>query len=250
MRLAVAGGTGVVGRYVVEAARARGHEVVVLARSRGVDVRTGAGLDAALADVQAVVDATNAGMTDRAAASAFFADVAARLQEAAKRHGVGHVVTLSIVGIDRVPYGYYGAKLRHEEAALGGPVPATVLRATQFHELAAQWIRRNLDGAVARVPRMRVQTVAARTVGAALAELATAPPAGHAGELAGPETADLYELARAFAARHAPGITVEPDEAGPGLSDGALLPSPGARIEGPTFAAWLASADAAALAVC
>ena len=40
MRIAVAGGTGVVGRHAVEAARAAGHEVVVLSRSSGADVLT------------------------------------------------------------------------------------------------------------------------------------------------------------------------------------------------------------------
>lgn len=49
MRIAVAGGTGVVGRHVVAAVAAAGHEPVVLARSHGVDVTTGQGLDAALA---------------------------------------------------------------------------------------------------------------------------------------------------------------------------------------------------------
>ena len=38
MRIAVAGGTGVVGTYVVEAARAAGHHVVALSRRTGVDI--------------------------------------------------------------------------------------------------------------------------------------------------------------------------------------------------------------------
>jgi nucleoside-diphosphate-sugar epimerase len=39
MRIAVAGGTGTVGRHVVAHAQNAGHDVVVLSRSRGVDVR-------------------------------------------------------------------------------------------------------------------------------------------------------------------------------------------------------------------
>ncbi|WP_393097330.1 NAD-dependent epimerase/dehydratase family protein [Streptomyces sp. LN325] len=59
MRVAVAGGTGLVGRYVVEELAAAGQEPVVLARSRGVDLVTGAGLDAAVAGADAVVDVSN-----------------------------------------------------------------------------------------------------------------------------------------------------------------------------------------------
>lgn len=40
MRIAVVGGTGVAGRHAVAAARRKGHDVVVIARSRGVDVYT------------------------------------------------------------------------------------------------------------------------------------------------------------------------------------------------------------------
>jgi uncharacterized protein YbjT (DUF2867 family) len=59
MRVAIAGGTGVVGRHVVAALEATGHEPVVLSRSRGVDVETGSGLDTALSGVAAVVDVSN-----------------------------------------------------------------------------------------------------------------------------------------------------------------------------------------------
>ena len=41
MRIAVAGGTGLVGRYVVAELRAAGHEPVVITRSGGADVIPG-----------------------------------------------------------------------------------------------------------------------------------------------------------------------------------------------------------------
>jgi hypothetical protein len=47
-------------------------------------------------------------------------------------------VLLSIVGVDRVDTGYYAGKRAQEELVLAGDVPATVLRATQFHEFAEQ----------------------------------------------------------------------------------------------------------------
>lgn len=245
MRLAVAGGTGLLGRHVVQAAEERGHEVVVLSRARGVDVRTGQGLAQALAGADAIIDVTNSDGNDEQVATAFFTEVAGQLQEVGSQAGVRHIATVSIVGIDRVPFGYYAAKLRQEQVALAGPVPATVLRATQFHEFAGQVLGWNRVDGAARVPDLRVQTVAARTVGRALVELAEGQPAGLAADLAGPEPANLVDLSRALVARRGVSLRVEPDPSQ--MPAGALLPSAGARLEGPTFEAWLATADAADL---
>src|SRR6516165_711066 len=139
MRIAVAGGTGTVGRYVVDAAQSRAHEVTVLSRSHGVELRGGDGLQAALDGVQVIVDVTNPGPRDRPAVAAFFTEIAARLQSAGAEAHVKRIITLSIVGIDAAPENScYSAKLHQEQAILAGPLPATVLRATQFHEFAVQ----------------------------------------------------------------------------------------------------------------
>ena len=79
MRIAVAGGTGIVGRYVAEAAGAAGHEPVILSRSSGVDLRSDVGLAAALDGVEVIIDTTNSGTTNGAKATAFFTDVTRRL---------------------------------------------------------------------------------------------------------------------------------------------------------------------------
>jgi len=247
MRIGVAGGTGLVGRHVVEQAAAAGHEAVVLSRSSGVDLVTGTGLLDALQGVGAIVDATNPETRDGASAAAFFTAVADNLQRAAARAGAAHVVTLSIVGVDRFRDGYYAAKREHERAALAGTVPASILRATQFHEFPAQILVRNRREGVAHIPDRRVRTVAARTVAQALVGLAEAGPRDGVGELAGPEEADLPALARAFAARRGLRVEVIAEEVA-GMR-AALLPGPGARIAGPRFEDWLASADALALPV-
>ncbi len=57
------------------------------------------------------------------------------LLAAAKAAGVGHAVILSIVGADRVPsLDYYRAKVLQEDILKAGPVPYSVVRATQFFE--------------------------------------------------------------------------------------------------------------------
>jgi uncharacterized protein YbjT (DUF2867 family) len=242
MRVAVAGGTGVVGRHVVTALEEAGHEVVVLTRSKGVDVEAGTGLDAALVGVTAVVDASNVMTLSRKRSVQFFTTATGNLLAAEERAGVAHHVALSIVGVDQVDFGYYEGKRRQEELVLAAPVPGTVLRATQFHEFAEQTLART-RGPVAVVPRMRSQPVAAREVGAALARLAVGPALGTAPEIAGPEVLEMTDMVREVVRRRGPRRLVlpvrAPGQAGRAMAGGALLPTgPGPRGQ-QTFAEWL-----------
>jgi uncharacterized protein YbjT (DUF2867 family) len=129
----VTGGTGVAGRWTVEALRADGHEAIVIARSAGADLVTGAGLDAALAGVDAVIDATNTASSGKRGSSEFFEATTRTLMRTAAAAGVRHIVAPSIIGLDRVPYGYYQGKLRQEKVLQESPVPVSILRAAQFH---------------------------------------------------------------------------------------------------------------------
>jgi uncharacterized protein YbjT (DUF2867 family) len=243
-RIAVAGGTGLTGRHVVELLREAGHEAVVLARSRGVDVTTGVGLDDALHGADAVVDVTNAPTTRRGPATAFFTAATSTLLAAGARAGVRHHVALSIVGCDRVPLGLYGAKARQEELVLAGAVPGTVLRATQFHEFAGTLLDQ-VPGPVALVPRMRCRPVAAREVAAELVRLALGEPRGRAPEFAGPREEHMVDMAWRLARvrggrRPVLGVRL-PGAVGRGFARGALLPTePGPR-GALTFDAWLAA---------
>jgi uncharacterized protein YbjT (DUF2867 family) len=245
-RIAVAGATGRVGRHVVDVLTERGHDVVPIARSHGVDVITGEGLAAALAGVDCVVDAATGPSPEQDAATAFFTTAARNLQEAGERAGVGRMIVVSIIGTDRFSGGYGAAKMAHEQAALVGPVPVHVLRAAQFHEFVAQLVEWGTQGEVSYVPRMRTQLVAARTVAEALADLATADrlPDHPVSEVAGPREEDLVEMATLLASREHLGVKIEGggDPADPDhalYESDALLPGPGAILAGPTFEEWL-----------
>ena len=205
MRVAVAGGTGLTGRHVVDSLTSAGQEPVVLSRSSGVDLVTGGGLAAALAGVDAVIDVSNVTTTRRAAAERFFTAATTHLRDAAAAAGVGHYVLLSIVGVDRVDLGYYAGKRRQEQLLAAGRVPWTVLRATQFHEFAEQVLER-LRGPVAVIPAMRSRPVAVAEVADALVEaVITGPVDGYATELAGPEVLWLADMARLVLRRHGQG---------------------------------------------
>jgi uncharacterized protein YbjT (DUF2867 family) len=229
---------------VVERLQAAGHEPVVLARSRGVNVLTGDGLEEALARTSAIIDVTNVTTNSRRKAVAFFGTGTGNLLRAAERAGVGHHVVLSIVGCDRVEFGYYEGKRRQEQLTLEGPVPATVLRATQFHEFPAQLLAR-VPGPLALAPRMRSQTVAAAEVAEHLVRLATGPAVGLAPDLAGPEVHEMTDLVRqVLRAQHSRRLAVPlriPGAGGKAMAAGALLPTedgPRGRV---TFAEWLAA---------
>jgi uncharacterized protein YbjT (DUF2867 family) len=242
MKIAVAGGTGVAGRWTVEALRAGGHEAVVIARSAGVDLVSGDGLDAALAGVDAVIDAANTRSAGKRASSAFFAATARTLTRAAAAAGVRHVVALSIIGIDRVPYGYYQGKLRQEEVLRESPVPVSILRAAQFHEFAGQYLAA-MPGPVVIVPRWRAQPVAAREVGAALATIAAGDPVPLS-ELAGPREEIMADMVRQVVrAREDRRLVVSvrvPGATGKAMAAGGGLPrGPGPRGTQP-FADWVA----------
>lgn len=247
MRIAVVGGTGTVGRHVVAAAADAGHEVVVLSRSNGTDVSTGAGLDAALAGVDAVIDVSNLATTLSAKKSiAFFETAAHHLLAAEDRAGVAHHVVLSIVGIDDIDTSYYAGKLAQERAVAAGSVPSTVVRAGQFHEFAGQ-ILGLTRGPIAVVPRTLMRPVAAREVAAHLVRVAEAPAAGRAPDLVGPRDETLADAARrqlAFDGVRRRVLDVRlPGAYGKGLASGSLRGGADAMRGTITFDEWLRSAD-------
>lgn len=248
MKIAVAGGTGVTGRHVTGSVRAAGHTAVVLSRSAGADLTDGRGVAEALRGVSAVIDVTNTATTRRARAVAFFGTVTTNLLAAERQAGVGHHVALSIIGANRIDYGYYLGKRHQEELVLAGPVPGSVLRTAQFHEFAGQVLDR-VRGPVALAPRMLCQPVAAAEVAEALVQLALAGPAGLAPELAGPQELQMADLVRRVARARGsrrPLLAVRlPGAAGRAMAGGGLLPTgPGPRGV-LAFDEWLAAGGAA-----
>ncbi len=250
-KIAVAGATGRVGRHVVELLEERGHDVVGISRSLGVDVVTGEGLAEALAGVETVVDAATGPSPEEGPATEFFTASARNLQTLGERAGVQGIVVVSIIGVDRFTSGYQAAKHAQERMLLAGPIPVRILRAAQFHEFVPQLVNWGRQNGVSYLPKMRTQLVAARTVAEALADLATLPdsdPAGTNGapipEIAGPRPESLDEMARLLAAHRRDPVRIESvgDTAvgeGELLANGALLPGPHATLAGPTFEEWL-----------
>jgi uncharacterized protein YbjT (DUF2867 family) len=206
----VTGGTGTLGRGVVTRLLDAGRDVRLLSRRPADrvpgaealrdagwvvgDLNTGAGLDEAAAGAGAIVHCATDQMHSRR-------DLAGtrNLIAAARRHGGPHLVYISIVGVDRVPIGYYRQKFEAERLAEESGLSWTILRATQFHDLILY-----LCQLLARLPVMAVpagfsfQPVDADDVAGRLSELALGPPAGRVPDFGGPETLTIVELARAY----------------------------------------------------
>ncbi len=253
-RIAVTGATGRLGPHLVEILAQRGHDVVPIARSRGVDVVSGEGLDEALVGVDTIIDAATGPSPDEEQATAFFTAAARNVQRAGAAAGVKRIVVVSIIGIDKFRSGYNAAKLAHERTLLEGPLPVRIVRAAQFHEFVDPLLGWMIQDGVAHVPEMRTQLVSARSVAETLADAAEEPQIenGRITEVGGPQPERLADVAAVLFASRGDSIEVRETRGGllaqPGdpdadaYAEGAALPNPGARLAGPTFEEWLKAA--------
>lgn len=195
----ITGGTGNLGRLLVTELRHGGHRVRVLSRKPrdgedGVeyvtgDLATGEGVAAAVAGVDTVVHCASASKGD--------ADTTRTIVRAAEREGVKHLVFISVVGVDKLSFGYFKNKLAAEEVVRASSVPWTLLRATQFYDMIYDGARRMAALPVVPVPRgFPVEPVDAADVAARLAELAVSPPAGRVPDLTGPNRTTFAGIVR------------------------------------------------------
>lgn len=244
MRIAIAGGTGTLGRQTVEQLRARGHEVRVLSRRAEhypVDLTTGAGLEAALEGVDAVVDASNNANAKKA--RPLLVDGTRRLTAAEQAADVRHHVAISIVGIEKVPMGYYQVKIDQEKAVEQGGVPWSIVRATQFHDFAVALFGQAAKAGVLPLLRVPLQTVATADVAAAVADVVEGEPLSVRIEVAGPEVLEASELARlwkrASGSRALPVRVPVPGKMGRALRAGGLTAERADVLGKITFAEWL-----------
>ena len=208
----VTGGTGTLGRQVVDRLRRAGRQVRILSRrpadiEPGVelvvgDISTGENVDRALAGVETVVHCAGSAKGD---------DTKARvLVEAAKRANVRHIVYISVVGADRTPidgpidramFGYFGAKHAAERIIAESGIGWTTIRATQFHDLTLKTLEQ-----LAKMPIMPVfggmsfQPVDSGEVADRLTDLALGDPAGLVPAIGGPKIYPMDELARSYLA--------------------------------------------------
>ncbi len=237
MDVVVTGGTGQLGRHLAPTLQAGGHAVRLMSR-RGTgpggvrgDLATGFDLGHALAGAEVVVHAASDPRGDP-----WQVDVAGtrRLVQSIDRDRLRHLVYVSIVGVDRVPFGYYRAKFAAEQVLLASGLPVTLLRITQFHPFVDDLLSTARRGPILPVPMgWRVQPVDIDDAAAHVVEVCAAPPSGGVVEFGGPQVLTTAELARAWAAARAPGARVVatpvPGRLSAAFRDGAAVTSGGGR---------------------
>jgi uncharacterized protein YbjT (DUF2867 family) len=253
-RIAVTGATGRVGSHLVEILEQRGHDVVPIARSKGVDVVTGEGLEEALAGAETIIDAATGPSPDQKEATEFFTASARNVQRAGAQAGARRIVVVSIIGIDKFQGGYNAAKLAQEQALLQGPLPVRIVRAAQYHEFVEPLVGWTIQDGVAYLPEMQTQLVAARAVAETLADAAEEPEIenGRITEVAGPRAERLADAAAALFASRGESYEIREVRGGPlaepddpdaeAYAEGAALPNPGAKLAGPSYEEWLTAA--------
>ncbi|MFD7287090.1 SDR family oxidoreductase [Streptomyces sp. NPDC059863] len=241
MKFAVIGGTGLIGSRVVKDLNAAGHEAVPHSHSTGVDVISGQGLDEAVAGADVVVNLTNSPTFDEAS-PAFFRTSMDNLLAAARKGGVGHFVILSIVGADQVPeLDYYRAKVLQEELLAAGPIPYSIVRATQFMEFVDDVMSWTADGDTVRLPATPIQPIAAKDVAAGVAEVAAGAPLNGVRDIGGPEIFTLDELGRITLSHKGDSRTVVTDPTAGmfAVVKGDVLTDKDAHLAATRYADWL-----------
>jgi uncharacterized protein YbjT (DUF2867 family) len=132
----VTGGTGTLGRLIVDRLREAGREVRVLSRQsreaeEGVefvtgDLQTGELAEGAVDGVEVIVHCAGTAKGDE--------EKARNLVRAASRAGTPHLVYISVVGADRIPvaggvdramFGYFASKLAAERVVAESRLPWT-----------------------------------------------------------------------------------------------------------------------------
>lgn len=206
-----------------------------------VDLTTGEGLDRALSGCDVVVDASNNPSAKGAAQT--LVEGSRRLLAAEDAAGVRHHICVSVIGCDRVPIGYFRVKADQERVVEQGPVPWSIVRATQFHEYVAAILDTVRRLPVLPVPRVPVQTVASAEVARVVADLAEGSPRQGRVFVAGPEISGTRELVLAWLSgtgRHALVLPLPlPGKLGRALRAGALT-AERPDVRGATaFTAWL-----------
>jgi len=212
-KVLVTGGAGMLGRKVAKELTATGSWVRVMSRKpqppdvpsvtewAQADLETGQGIADAVAGIDVVVHAASSPFKRTRRIDV---DGTRFLLEQARVAGVAHVIYISIVGVDRMPYDYYRAKLVAEELVQQSGIPWSLLRATQFHYLVDRFLQAMTKGPLVMLlpADLQCQSIAESEVASRLCEIAVAGPSGRLPDLGGPEVLTTGEMARVWLVRH------------------------------------------------
>lgn len=247
MKIAVIGGTGLIGTRLVARLTADGHDVTAASRATGVNSYTGEGLAEALAGVETLIDVSNSGYLDERGANEFFYGSTLNLLSYGDAAGVRHHLALSIVGTDRLARtegGYFAAKAVQERLIRNSGRRYSIVHSTQFFEFILSIADAATSHNIVRLSKALIQPIAADDIAAAVESVATGSPVNGIVEFAGPEVFRLEELVqKELRLRGDPReVVADPLSTyfGTELDERELLPGPDATLAPTRFSDWLA----------
>ncbi|MBN8821565.1 MULTISPECIES: SDR family oxidoreductase [unclassified Spirosoma] len=162
-----------------------------------VDLVSGEGLTEAMAGVDTVLHlASGNGKIGR---DSFESVLTRNILKAIPKSDVKHLIYCSIVGIDKIPYAYYQAKLDSEALIRNSQVPYTILRATQFHNLIDFFISKLMQFPIGFLPgKLLAQPIHVDAVADKLYQLILAGNQNTILNLGGPQVLDFQTLAKSW----------------------------------------------------
>jgi uncharacterized protein YbjT (DUF2867 family) len=208
-RVLITGGSGGLGQALIPKLQKAGYRVRITSRRPApanktadiewaqVNLLTGEGLDEAMTDVHTVIHAASSPFKNTQEVDI---EGTRQLLAAAEKAAISHFLYISIVGVDKIPFGYYQAKFAAEKAIEQSAVHWSILRATQFHTL----IDMTLEG-LTRLPliaflpvNFKFQPIETDEVADRMVESVQAGPQGRLPDIAGPKVQQASDLAKAW----------------------------------------------------
>jgi uncharacterized protein YbjT (DUF2867 family) len=245
MKIAVIGGTGLIGSKLVAKLREHGHEAIPASPNSGVNTLTGQGLAEVLKGASVAVDVSNSPSWEDAAVLNFFETSTRNLISYGRAAGIKHLVALSVVGTDRLSEsGYFRAKIAQEKLIKSSPIPYSIVHATQFFEFIKGIADVSVVGGKVHLPPVFFQPIAADDVASAVGRVAVGQPINGTVEIGGPEQFRLDELVRRRLAQLNDPREVIADSnaryAGAKIGERTLVPGKDARLGETRFETWVA----------
>jgi uncharacterized protein YbjT (DUF2867 family) len=243
MKIVVIGGSGLIGSKLVHRLIGTDHTIISASPTSGINTITREGLHEVMKDTDVVVDVSNAPSLQSKVVLDFFRRSTMNLLTAALYAGVKHHIVLSVVGANRLPASsYMRAKLAQEEMIMDSGIPYSILRSTQFFELAERIAAAGTIGEEVHISSAAFQPVAADEAVNVLAEMVTAAALNNSIEVAGPVLMPMYEFIRFYMdATEDPRQLIGDEHAlylGTELNDDSLLPGENPRLGKIKYEDW------------
>ncbi len=207
-RALITGGTGALGSELAIRLAAAGHTVRIMSRGgrpsdahpafewARAQLASGEGLAEAVAGADLILHCASSPFRDSENVDVRGTE---RLLQHAREAGVSHFFYISIVGIDRIPLGYYKRKLAAERLIEESGLPYSILRAPQFFTLMDEMFRNLLRLPIGFYPAgFRFQPIDPGEVSERMLEQVGSGPGGRLPDIAGPEVMTADQLARAW----------------------------------------------------